>query len=407
MNATAQPLTATATTGYTLKWYTEANGGTGTTTAPTPSTAALGSTSYYVVNVDTNGCEGPRVEIVVTIVDLTVPEVGFYYDATTYCVIGTNPILSTNPGFVSGGTYIVNPSTGLSINSQGAIDLSNSDAGTYEITYSVLQNGCIAANQSSFTITITDSTLAVVSLEYETPICLSGENPTPIDHSENGAFSSETLTVNSETGEIDLSSATAGTHIITYTALTDASLCLEGNSTSFTIEITEGEEVVISQECEGNALVLSVNENTSADYIWMDQNNNVVGSNEAVFNVSDYLSDNPTATFPQTFTLTVVTGECSNEGQYIVTSMPCVMIPKGISPNGDGLNDSLNLTGMGVQQITIFNRYGREVYNFSGNYSNQWNGQSNDGKELPSATYFYSVAKQDGSTATGWIYINR
>lgn len=407
LNATAQPLTATATTGYTLKWYTEANGGTGSTTAPTPSTTALGSTSYYVVNVDTNGCEGPRVEIVVTIVDLTIPEVGFSYDATTYCVIGDNPVLSTNPGFVIGGTYTVNPSTGLSINAEGAINLSNSDAGTYEITYSVVQNGCVAANQSLFTITITDSTLAVVTLEYETPICLSGENPVPTDHSENGTFSSETLMVNSVTGEIDLSSATAGTHVITYTALTDVSMCLEGNSTSFTIQITEGEEVVISQECNGNALVLKVNENTSADYIWMDQNNNVVGSNEATFNVSEYLSDNPTATFPQTFTLTVISGECSSEGEFTVTSIPCVMIPKGISPNGDGKNDTLDLTGMGIQQITIFNRYGREVYNFNGNYSNQWHGQSNDGKELPSATYFYSVAKQDGSTATGWIYINR
>ncbi len=408
LNATAQPLTATPTPGYTLKWYTEATGGTGTATVPTPSTSTIGSTSYYVANVDANGCEGPRAEMVVTVVDLTIPEVGFHYDATTYCVIGNNPVLSTNTGFVSGGTYSVNPSTGLSINtSTGVIDLSNSDAGTYEITYSLLQNGCIAANQSAFTITVTDSTPAVVDFAYETPICLSGENPVPTNHTENGTFLSETLTVNSVTGEIDLSSATAGTHVITYTALTDASLCIEGNSTSFTIEITEGENVVIVQECNGNALVLKANENTSADYIWMDQNNNVVGSNEAVFNVSDYLSENPNTVFPQTFTLTIVSGECSSEGEFTVTSMPCVMIPKGISPNGDGKNDSLDLTGMGVQQITIFNRYGREVYNFNGSYSNQWHGQSNDGKELPSATYFYSVAKQDGSTATGWIYINR
>ena len=43
----------------------------------------------------------------------------------------------------------------------------------------------------------------------------------------------------------------------------------------------------------------------------------------------------------------------------------------------------------------------------NGNYTNQWHGQSKDGKELPTATYFYSINKQNGSSVTGWVYINR
>lgn len=54
-NATASALTATGTN---LKWYTASTGGTGTTTAPTPSTATVGTTSYYVSQ--TIGCEGSR-----------------------------------------------------------------------------------------------------------------------------------------------------------------------------------------------------------------------------------------------------------------------------------------------------------------------------------------------------------
>ena len=61
-NATATPLTAT---GNTLLWYTTAAGGTGATTAPTPSTTAVGSTTYYVSQ--TVGCESPRAAIVVTV----------------------------------------------------------------------------------------------------------------------------------------------------------------------------------------------------------------------------------------------------------------------------------------------------------------------------------------------------
>lgn len=60
---TATPLTATGTS---LLWYTTATGGTGSATAPTPATTTAGSTSYYVSQT-LNGCEGPRLEIVVTI----------------------------------------------------------------------------------------------------------------------------------------------------------------------------------------------------------------------------------------------------------------------------------------------------------------------------------------------------
>lgn len=66
--ATATALTATTgTNGTGLLWYTTATGGTGSTTAPTPSTATAGSTSYWVVSTNANGCESERVEIVVNV----------------------------------------------------------------------------------------------------------------------------------------------------------------------------------------------------------------------------------------------------------------------------------------------------------------------------------------------------
>lgn len=67
--STATPLTpnATALPGHTLIWYgTSATGGTPSATAPTPSTTAVGLTSYYVSQ--TNGtCESPRAAIVVNV----------------------------------------------------------------------------------------------------------------------------------------------------------------------------------------------------------------------------------------------------------------------------------------------------------------------------------------------------
>jgi hypothetical protein len=65
--ATATALTATVgANGTSLVWYTTATGGTGTT-APTPSTATVGSTSYWVSSTNANGCESARTEIVVTV----------------------------------------------------------------------------------------------------------------------------------------------------------------------------------------------------------------------------------------------------------------------------------------------------------------------------------------------------
>jgi gliding motility-associated-like protein len=77
LNATnATALTATATPGNTLLWYTSATGGTGSTTAPIPSTALATTTSYYVSQVSStaNGsCASPRTKIDVTVNALPAP----------------------------------------------------------------------------------------------------------------------------------------------------------------------------------------------------------------------------------------------------------------------------------------------------------------------------------------------
>ena len=73
INDTAIPLAATASTSCVLNWYTVPTGGTSSTTSPTPSTASVGSNTYYVSQSNvTTGCEGPRAAIVVTINPLPI-----------------------------------------------------------------------------------------------------------------------------------------------------------------------------------------------------------------------------------------------------------------------------------------------------------------------------------------------
>ncbi|MGG5507785.1 MULTISPECIES: gliding motility-associated C-terminal domain-containing protein [unclassified Myroides] len=95
--------------------------------------------------------------------------------------------------------------------------------------------------------------------------------------------------------------------------------------------------------------------------------------------------------------------ECIDESSFKVNYDDCPL-PKGISPNGDGLNESLDLSGHGISQIKIFNRDGVEVYSHGRGYKKQWYGQNKSGKMLPSGTYYY-ILTSHGKQRTGWIQL--
>lgn len=97
-------------------------------------------------------------------------------------------------------------------------------------------------------------------------------------------------------------------------------------------------------------------------------------------------------------------GICVEENSFIVQYEDCP-IPKGFSPNGDGVNDKFDLSQHGVTNLKIFNRSGSEVYSYTGNYINQWEGKDKKGKQLPSGTYYY-VIQAFGKNRTGWVEIN-
>lgn len=84
--ASSVALTATPSAGSTLLWYTVATGGTGSATAPSPSTTAPGNVDYYVSQVTTAGsCEGPRAKLTVT-VNATPPTPTIVRDGTNNLV---------------------------------------------------------------------------------------------------------------------------------------------------------------------------------------------------------------------------------------------------------------------------------------------------------------------------------
>ena len=114
-NAVATPLSATASVGGILNWYgTNATGGVASVMAPTPSTATLGTTTYYVSQTIA-GCESVRVPIVVTVAN-TGPSLNLFCDYAS-----VNTILPTQLNFDFSNVGQTNFSYSYTVNGGPAI----------------------------------------------------------------------------------------------------------------------------------------------------------------------------------------------------------------------------------------------------------------------------------------------
>jgi len=122
----------------------------------------------------------------------------------------------------------------------------------------------------------------------------------------------------------------------------------------------------------------------------------------------------------QPFLAFVRDGNACAEFRVEATS-PCsfdteVFVPESFSPNGDGINETFAIPGIEGypnNTITIFNRWGAEVYDAAG-YNNRtvvWDGASPDALipgSAPAGTYFYVLELRAGAEAmTGFIQLVR
>jgi gliding motility-associated-like protein len=111
---------------------------------------------------------------------------------------------------------------------------------------------------------------------------------------------------------------------------------------------------------------------------------------------------------------TAVNGVCPLQSDTIIVQFQScpdtsVFIPEGFSPNNDGTNDVLVISGTGgsAVSIQIFNRWGSKVYE-NNNYQNDWGGTNENSKELLDATYYYIIkVDSEDKARTGYLTIWR
>ena len=372
----------------------------------------------YTIPADAATCNvGSTTTVNITVTPLVATVATFSY--TSPVCAGSSPTPIPAAGFTPGGVYSTDSTTLVLDSTTGAITTTGiTTTGTYNVTYTVAADlpNCIDGSAYTTTITISPAVVSVAEFNFEDSYCFGSTTATPslaANFTTGGTFTATTgLSINATTGEVNIAATAPGIYSVTYTVAANAANCNSG--ATFTDTFSIGSELLFAVEgnCEENSYILSAVEVENGTeltdvltYTWTTADGTVVGTDSATFNVSEYvMGTTATETFPITFVLKINNGGCDNSVLYEVRDISC-SIQRGISPNNDGLNDNFDLTSLGVKKLSIFNRYGKEVY-VKSNYSAEWYGQTNGGDELPTGTYFY-VIERTGESKTGWIYVQR
>jgi len=154
--AIAIPLAATGTD---LLWYTTITGGTGTGTAPTPSTASSGITSYYVSQT-VEGCESPRAQI-----DVVVNPV---VDASVSIEVSQNNVCAR-----TSVTFTATPTNG-EITPAYQWKVNGTNAGTDTLTYSY-----VPENNDTITCVLTSNETCATGSPATSNAVVMAINPLP------------------------------------------------------------------------------------------------------------------------------------------------------------------------------------------------------------------------------------
>ena len=378
---------------------------------PTPSDGAVidattgtvsgGATgTSYTVEYSTVGTCPITNSITVT----TLPSDDASFTMTPTCDGGTATITGD-----SGGTFAFNP-----VPSDGAVvdgATGTVTGGTFDTSYTVeytTADLCPATSVITFTVLPADDASFTMTATCDSAtVTITGDT--------GGTFAFNPLPTDSAVIDVFSGTITSGTAGETYTVeYTTAGACPNSSVQTVTL-LTNVFEFNIVGDCNGSIFELTItpignsyNPNT-ATYVLYDDMDSVLIANslgENVFEISPNIFTEPMAGSAYNYVVEVTNAEgCVQTSNALVENINCI-IPQAISPNDDNFNDNFDLSGYDVSRLEIYNRHGVKVYSKT-NYTNEWYGQTDDGKELPVGTYFYVMEYQGNKTKSSWVYINK
>lgn len=372
---------------YTYTWSNGSNASSITVSTATVVTVQVTNSTTGCVSAISNSC---------SVVAAPNPTVS----------MSTTPIVFCN-GFNATLTPTVTPGTG------------GSTSYTYAWTPSTLGTASTAttSNQGIYSVLITDGnscvgTTTVATIKSIPSVSLSSPDLVicPTDCAEitavgSSSFTPFTYSWSNDNGFIGDSTlmCSAGTVTVTFT---DAQGCIDTDVITVVNDVIPVASFTSTPPSPVTPTVLIDFTNTSTiatgsitSAVWTFGDGNGASGN----NVNHAYTT--AGTFPIVLTVTSSSGCVSSYTvSYVVDAV--LEVPNVFTPNGDGANDFLkfkNLEVLGSNNLTIFNRWGKKVFE-QDNYKNDWNGGGHvDG------TYFF-ILSVPGATPNhyeGYIQLMR
>ncbi|MFV8281977.1 gliding motility-associated C-terminal domain-containing protein [Christiangramia marina] len=291
----------------------------------------------------------------------------------------------------------------------GMMDPSTFDAGTYTVTYTVAAINDCGDDTAEFTITVQEVGDAPVVGDATYCAIL---DPTGADLT----AGSEDLTFYTDADLTMMVAEDAPLTEGTYYVTQRGEAGCESEATAFNVSITDPGTPTID---DANQTFCQFDDPTIADLNdAIDQTSNVTWYASA--DSTDPLSTGTALQDGVTYFASLYdpASDCDSSQRLAVNvSLECdFFIPEGISPNGDQLNDDFEIRYIEDfypnYTIEIYNRWGDSVYKGNANTPN-WDGTSNQGSFgdglLPVGVYFYYLDFKDGSTEPrrGKVYLSR
>lgn len=242
--ATATALSATALTGNTLRWYTQATGGTYTTTAPIPSTTASGTYTYYVSQANIGNDESMRAAITVVINALPSTPTIAASGSTTFCTGGSVDLTSSA---TSGNVWS---------NNATAATITVSTTGNYSVTVTDA-NGC---SSTSAPISVNVSNAPVPTISATSTQACAGDTVTVTASAADSYLWS--------TGETSQSIQVTNTAAV-YVTVTNANACNGvGQSATTNISFNATPTAAGSFTTAGNVVTFTNSSTGATSYSW-------------------------------------------------------------------------------------------------------------------------------------------
>jgi gliding motility-associated-like protein len=290
---------------------------------------------------------------------------------------------------------------------EGAIDIDvTGGTGTFTYQWSGGSDETTKAIENlyigSYTITVTDASgceksetinldaLVEISADAGTDTVLCGNTVITLSASGGNTFewyngdiligSEAQLTINPN----------VGTH--TYILITRAGTCIDSDTITVTVNnlplADAGPDQVILYE---SGIVIGGNPSASSGSTiqWLPSE----GLNDAT-NGNPYA--NPLQSTTYIIQVTDI-GGCVAVDSMRLTVLPRILFPNGITPNGDGLNDTWiidNIIFFPEAIVEVYSRWGELLFRSAPGYPIPWDGRFN-GKELPVGTYYYIINLHD------------